>query len=331
MEQIQLSNFSFEGDNNVYLFDDGPETVLVDSGDWMEDTQADLERKLDAYSTSFADVDRIFLTHWHGDHVGLAGTIQAESGCEVLIHEADAPLVRGDEDAWDALDVTQHEYFDNWGMPEEQQATLEDIFGSQPLREQTVDVTEIQDGDTFDVNGMKLEAIHAPGHAAGLSMYAFERDGESQVLTGDALLPQYTPNVGGADVRVEKPLAKYLDTLEGIVTAGYDRAWPGHRNAIEDPTARAETIIEHHEERAWRVLDALATLGPSDPWTVSAELFGDLESIHILHGPGEAYAHLEHLEDSSDVVREGREYRLADGVADGIEETETEHWPLRAD
>ncbi|MEF8783419.1 MAG: hypothetical protein V5A39_10770 [Haloarculaceae archaeon] len=61
-----------------------------------------------------------------------------------------------------------------------------------------------------------------------------------------------------------------------IAAAGYRRAWPGHREPIEDPAARAEDIVRHHEERAWRVLDALCRRGPSDPWTVSADLFGDL-------------------------------------------------------
>jgi hypothetical protein len=106
--------------------------------------------------------------------------------------------------------------------------------------------------------------------------------------------------------------------------ADYDRAWPGHRDPIDDPTARAELIIYHHEERAWRVLDALRRKCPCDTWTVSDDLFGELEGIHILHGPGESYAHLEHLEREGAVVREGDRYRLADGVAERLDEMDGE-------
>jgi hypothetical protein len=67
--------------------------------------------------------------------------------------------------------------------------------------------------------------------------------------------------------------------------ADYDRAWPGHRDPIDDPTARAELIIYHHEERAWRVLDALPRKCPCDTWTVSDDLFGELKGIHILTAP----------------------------------------------
>lgn len=324
MEQIQLSNVSFEGDNNVYLFDEGPETVLVDTGDWLPDTRNALESALAAHGTGFADIDRIFLTHWHGDHVGLAGDIQAESGATVHVHEADAPLVAGDDDAWDALKRRQEDCFEHWGMPESGRDTLRDILAITPIRENAPTVTPLSDGDTFSVGDRTVEAVHAPGHAAGLCLYDI---GDGAVLTGDALLPVYTPNVGGADVRVEEPLARYLETLDAIAAAEYDLAWPGHRDVIDDPTARAVAIRDHHEKRAWRVLDVLRRRGPSDAWTVSADLFGDLEHIHILHGPGEASAHLDHLERAGNVERDGSVYHLADGVEEKLE-TGTERWAL---
>lgn len=322
MERIQLSNATFEGDNNVYLFD-GDETVLVDTGDWMAGTREQLVTALEARNLGFADIDRLFLTHWHGDHVGLAGDIQAESGATVHVHEKDVPLVSGDVDAWSRLDELHERRFEQWGIPEYGREVLRRIFTDTQTHENPPDVTPIQDGDTFTVDGQRFEAVHAPGHAAGLCMYAFG----DEVLTGDALLPQYTPNVGGADVRVDQPLALYLETLRDIVAAGYDRAWPGHRDVIEEPAVRAEEIIAHHRERAWRVLDTLRRLGPADPWTVSADLFGNLEGIHILHGPGEAYAHLTHLEQTGDVRREGDSYRLADGVAERVESADRV-WPL---
>lgn len=324
MERIPLSNAAFEGDNNAYLFDDGPETVLVDTGDWTDRTQEQLAASLDGHGVEFADIDRVFLTHWHADHAGLAGTIQNASGASVHVHEADAPLVAGDTDAWETLEATMEQRYTDWGMPEAERATLREVLVDLDSLGSWPDVTTFEDGATFTIDGEPLDVVHAPGHAAGLCL--FERGDE--VLAGDALLPKYTPNVGGADVRVADALAKYLRTLDGIVAADYDRAWPGHRNPIADPAARAETIIAHHEERAWRVLDALRRHGPCDAWTVSADLFGDLEGIHTLHGPGEAAAHLDHLVDAGDVMQSGHEYRLAAGVAERLEDGR-ERWPLQ--
>ena len=354
MERIPLSNHAFEGDNNVYLFD-GPETVLVDSGDRMDATREQLTAALGEHGVAFADVDRVFLTHWHGDHTGLAGEIQAEGGAEVYAHVDDAPLIEGDADAWDEMFAQQERLFDAWGMPEADQAALierrmgPDALGTLP------EVTTFEDGDTFAFEGpggeVELRVVHASGHAKGLSLLEFDAEeglsgGSSgrEVFSGDALLPVYTPNVGGADVRVEEPLAAYLRALRDVVEAGYRRAWPGHRDPIDDPADRAAHIIHHHEERARRVLDVLAERGPVDTWTVSAELFGDLEGIHVLHGPGESHAHLEHLERAGTVVREGAtagdgdggtegdggiwRYRLADGMAAELARVEGERWPL---
>jgi len=328
MERIPLSNRTFEGNNNAYLFADGPETVLVDTGDRMPGTADQLAARLAEHGTALAEIDRVFLTHWHGDHRGLAGRIQQESGATVYAHAADAPLIAGDPDAWEGMIDTQESYFEQWGMPEDGREVLRDILDSTAWREDPPTVTTIEDGETFAVNDHTLRVVHAPGHTAGLCMFETTVDGEDVVLSADALLPKYTPNVGGADVRVERALAKYLRTLRAIASADYDRAWPGHRDPIADPAARAEFIVHHHEERSWRVLDALRRKGPCDAWTVSDDLFGDLEHIHILHGPGEASAHLSHLEREGAVLREDGEYRLADGVEERLDDRDDERWPL---
>jgi glyoxylase-like metal-dependent hydrolase (beta-lactamase superfamily II) len=214
-------------------------------------------------------------------------------------------------------------------MPEDKQAELLGFFEN-GFEETTADVTPFEDGERFDLGERELEVVHAPGHAAGLSCFAFDGERGRELFSGDALLPVYTPNVGGADVRVEEPLRKYLETLVDVVQAEYARAWPGHRDPIDDPAGRASEIIHHHEERAWRVLAVLDQRGPTDPWTVSAELFGELESIHILHGPGEAYAHLDHLHRDGAIERGPDGYRLPEGTRERMTDLEDEAWPLVA-
>lgn len=301
---IQLSNHAFEGSNDAYLLGTEPDakTTLVDTGIAMADARESLETGLAAHEIAFGDVDRILLTHWHDDHVGLAGEIQAASGASVHVHEADAAIVAGDEDARDAMDDRMRGLLDAWGMPTEKQEHLLAFIAAGAGAEVAPDVTPFEGGDRFDIGSVELEAVHLPGHTAGLTGFAFDgRDG-AELFSGDALLPYYTPNVGGADTRVERPLAQYLDALARIHDRGFTRAWPGHRGPIIDPPGRAADIVDHHRERTRRVVDRLRA-EPKDAWTVSAALFGELRQIHVLHGPGEAYAHLEHLRNGGVVAR----------------------------
>ncbi len=299
MHHLQLTNAAFEGRNSVYLLgagDDAAPTTLVDTGIATPAVEAELRSALEDRDASFAAVDQVLLTHWHHDHAGLAGRIQAESDATVYVHEADAPIVAQDPDAVAAMEARQADYLDEWGMPDDKQAELEDFLQTHDdLQGEPADVTPLADGDTVDLGYFEAEVVHLPGHAAGLSAYAFEYDGRREAFVGDAVLPKYTPNVGGADVRVDRPLQQYLDSLRRVESLSLDRAWPGHRGPIFAPTERARDIAAHHDERTDRVVEVVRERGPVSAWAVSAELFGDLRNIHVLHGPGEAFAHLDHL------------------------------------
>lgn len=325
MHHIQLTNNAFEGRNSVYLLesDDERPTTLVDTGVATAAVREELEIALAEYDVTFADVDQVLVTHWHHDHAGLAGEIQDAGGATVYVHEADAPLVAGDRSAIDDLEALQERCFDQWEIPSEKRSELvEFLERHEGLRGHSTDVTRLSHGDEVSVGNLTLTAVHLPGHAAGLIAYVFERDGRREAFVGDAILPKYTPNVGGADVRVDAPLAKYLDSLERIVELDLDRAWPGHRGPIFAPAERAKDIARHHEYRTERVVDVIRNAAPLSAWEVSDALFGRLENIHILHGPGEAFAHLDHLVDAGLVsVSDGR-YELADDSLSATEAIE---------
>jgi glyoxylase-like metal-dependent hydrolase (beta-lactamase superfamily II) len=318
MERIRLENTVFEGLNNAYVFGvDADVTTLVDTGIATPATCEQLAEGLSDLGLEFADIDEILLTHWHEDHAGLAGAIQDAGDATVRAHTADAPIIAREPEAWEGMLERQRALLSEWGTPAGPREELLGVLDeNSSVSAASPTVEPFTDGERFRTAAGPLEARHLPGHAAGLTGFVFEDSEGPVLLSGDALLPHYTPNVGGADVRVERPLAQYLRTLERIIEGGFVQALPGHRNPIEDPSGRAREIIVHHRERTENVVGVLRDHGPADAWTVSAHLFGDLSDIHILHGPGEAYAHLDHLVAHDVVERTDAGYRLLDADAD---------------
>lgn len=317
LTRIRLNNTVFEGRNNAYLLD-GATPTLIDTGVSMPDTRSELVAGLSEAGVAVSDLDRILLTHWHADHSGLAGELAAEADATVFAHEADVPLVAGDDDAFAEVRALRERRFAEWGIPPDKQAELAAFRTEfEGAAGESVAVEPLTDGDRIAAGDAELSVVHLPGHAAGLAAFEVTAvDGaapdSAEAFVGDAILPQYTPNVGGADLRVDGPLAQYVDSLGRLAARDLDRAWPGHRDPIDDPAGRISEIRTHHVDRTRRVVDTLREHGPADAWTVSAHLFGDLHEVHILHGPGEAFAHLDHLEREGVVERDGSDYRLVD-------------------
>jgi glyoxylase-like metal-dependent hydrolase (beta-lactamase superfamily II) len=315
--RIPLDNTEFEGHNNAYLLQDGSDTALVDTGVDRDVAREPLRAALDDTGVDVADLDAVLLTHWHPDHAGLAGDLQAESGATVYGHPEDAPLIEQRDYALEELRENQERYFEDWEIPDAKRAALrERLAGGGALFGQGADVTTVTEGDEIRIGDLSLRVVHTPGHTAGHICYEYETERGLEAFSGDALLPHYTPNVGGADVRVDRPLAVYVSTLETIRDRGYERVNPGHRAPIEAPDERAEEIVEHHRERTERVLDVVASDGPVDTWSVSQSLFGEVRDIHILHGPGESYAHLDHLTRHGVLAVSDGRYRIEDVPAE---------------
>jgi len=310
VERIAHAAASPEGENSTYVLPDAG--VVVDPGPPGESPWGTLTAGLRAAGLPVEAVETVAVTHWHADHAGLAPRLAAAADAELVAHEADAPLVadyaaererRLDRDA---------RRLRGWGVPGSTVSGIVDGDTPSPMPD-TCPVRAVTDGASV-AGG---EAIHTPGHTAG--HLALRVDGA--LFVGDAVLPTYTPNVGGSDTRLESALGTYLDTLDGLVTR-VDRegepapgAYPGHGAAV-DLRTRIRAIRDHHAERLRDAVDALPDPdggegdGDGDgsgrtPWAVARDLFGEMAGIHAKMGAGEAAAHLAFAADHGFAERVG--------------------------
>ncbi len=298
-----------EGANSTYVLPD--EGLVVDPGPPGESPWEALTAGLRTAGLPIDTVGTIVVTHWHVDHAGLAPRLAAAADAELVLHEADAPLVadyavererRLDRDA---------RRLRQWGVPDGTVAEIVDGDTPSPMPD-ACRVKAVADGAS--VAG--ATAIHSPGHTAG--HLALRLDGA--LFVGDAVLPTYTPNVGGSDTRLEPALETYLDALDGLLErVGEDgpgagtatAAYPGHGSTVDLP-GRIRTIRDHHAERVADAVGTLPELGGSasdpggrTPWAVARELFGEMNGIHAKMGAGEAAAHLAFAADHGFAERVG--------------------------
>jgi hydroxyacylglutathione hydrolase len=117
----------------------------------------------------------------------------------------------------------------------------------------------MQPGETIEIGALKIEAIHTPGHTAGMLSLLF--DG-SDVFTGDTL---FKGSVGGVRAPGHTTYADLKTSIMDKLLAlpASTRIHPGHT----DPTTVAEELENNRFVRIWRGVDPEG----SEPCTAMGE------------------------------------------------------------
>ncbi len=272
------------GHVHAYLLpcDDG--WLVVDTGLGLLDAK---ERWAAELAKLCGPVRRVFVTHFHPDHVGAAADLADLTGAPVAQGRVDygqCELV-WDTDDWAGVLVA---WFRRHGVPDD--ATVELVEpGSayNALVRFQPDPELLEAGDELD----GWLTVAAAGHADGQLMLL--RDGI--LLAADHLLDRITPTVGLWPASRPDPLGDYLQSLEAATVLDARLALPGHGDPIDDPAGRARELIAHHRARLEETAAALDD-EPRSAYDVSFPLFGDdLKPATRRFAVAESLSHLERL------------------------------------
>ena len=224
------------GHVHSYLLPGDDGWTLVDTGIGLPDAQEVWKTALDG-----AEVARIFVTHFHPDHVGAAADVAELTG---------APVYQGDLDyaqcelVWanDEWPKRIADWFLTHGVPSEiTEELIESGAVYRPFIRYQPNPTLVDDGDRLD----GWELVAAPGHADGqLCLLAGD-----VLISADHLLGRITPTVGLWPESRLDPLGDYIESLERTIELAPAIALPGHGDPI-DGSRRSRARADRASPRA---------------------------------------------------------------------------------
>jgi glyoxylase-like metal-dependent hydrolase (beta-lactamase superfamily II) len=296
---------------NLWMLRDGDGWTVIDTGYNNDETRGHWDSVLGAVLDR-APVTRLIVTHFHPDHLALAGWFVEKFGCDLWMTYAEwmqAHLNRLGGATAD-IDARLAFYAAN-GINDD---------GAVGYRHTRPDFAKIilplpdvlhriNDGDVFPIGDHDWRVItgagHSPEHAA------LWCENLNVLISGDQVLPRITTNVSLQSVEPDgDPLRLYLDSLHKFRDVAPDAlVLPSHDRPFYGLHDRLDSLAEHHAERLEACWDACAE--PATGVDLIPALFSRKMDPHQMgFAIGEALSHAQYL------VSEGRLVKTRD--ADGL-------------
>lgn len=291
---------------NVWAIEDGEGWAIVDTGMGGSDTQQ-AWRKAFAGPLAGKTVTRVFVTHMHPDHIGMAGWITRKFDCRLWISRLEFLMCRslaadtGREAPTDALT-----FYRAAGWDEEAIENYRAKFGGfgKGLHALPDSFHRLTDGDEIMIGEHVWRVVvgsgHSPEHAClwcpDLKLF----------ISGDQVLPKISSNVSVFPTEpAGDPLTDWLTSLARIKTKAPDDllVLPAHNDPFYGLHARIDHLIAGHERGLARLEALIAE--PKRAVDVFHVLFRRKIDQWVLGmATGESIAHLNCLIARGRAVRE---------------------------
>jgi glyoxylase-like metal-dependent hydrolase (beta-lactamase superfamily II) len=290
---------------NLWLLDDsdkdGDGWAIVDTGINRDEVKAAWESVFEGRFTEAKPLKRVIVTHFHPDHLGLAGW---------LTRRFDVPLwMPREEWAWGRMlsldtDTTLRAAFRRFyhaaGFDDDMMAAAKGRAGRYAKAVSRVpgSFRRITDGMEISIGGRSWRVITGHGHSPELAcLYCQELD---VLISGDQVLPKISPNISVWPQEPDAdPLTLFLDSLEKFrgLGPGLDNntlVLPSHNLPFRGLDGRIDDLQAHHALRLEETVAISAV--PVTAVQVLGELFKrDLDTHQLFFAIGETLAHLHHL------------------------------------
>jgi len=290
---------------NLWLLEDGGGWTVIDAG-LADQSTRDLWQRLCAEQLGQKPIRRLIVTHFHPDHMGLAGWLCAETGAQFWMTRTEwlqgRMLSQDDSEAF----VEAGRRFDyRAGLPDER---IEERAQRGNAYRRRVDpppasYRRVRDGERLHIGEREWRVLIGTGHAPEMiCLFCAELN---LLIAGDQVLPRISPNVSVWPAEPEAdPLGDFLSSLERFRELPDDcLVLPSHGRPFFGLHARIDQLVGHHDERLAETLDACRE--SLTPMELTRRLFDrPLDSQQFGFALGESIAHANHLVDTGALERE---------------------------
>jgi glyoxylase-like metal-dependent hydrolase (beta-lactamase superfamily II)/8-oxo-dGTP pyrophosphatase MutT (NUDIX family) len=206
----------------------------------------------------------VVLTHHHRDHVSGAGAIASALRVPVYAHT--------------------------------------ETFARIPALPANIATQTLHDGDTIDLDGTILRALHTPGHAPG--HLALVDPARRVLFGGDLVSGLSTILVGPGDGDMDA----YLDSLAAVTAFDPKTVLPSHGPPL--PGKALAATIAHRQAREAGIVAVLADGPPKDLSTIAAAAYAGEADAPVFLRELQTRAHLDRLARRGRIAKHGDRYEL---------------------
>ncbi len=247
------------------------------------------------------EVDRVLLTHAHEDHLAGLSAVRAD---EIGVHERDLAALH-------SIDGLMALY----GIPAARVPAMTQLVTERFHYVGWPDAVGFADDAVWDLGGVSVRAVPAPGHTGGHCLFSIEPDDGSHrvVVLGDIDLSGFGPYYGDAQSSLDEfdATLQMLPSLvaDHYVTFHHKGVVDGHAAFVDAATTFASMIATREHALLGlvgepRTLAELCDIGIVYRPGTRPPLFGDGVEQHSIE------RHLDRLLAAGRVVSDGTRYRL---------------------
>ena len=289
---------------NLWVLDEGDGWTVVDTGLNTAETRA-LWEQIFAGPLKGKPLLRVICTHFHPDHMGLAGWLAENYGVLLWVTAKEIATARStfaqNEETMTPI-LIEHYRRAGLGDAAAQAATTRSNAYSRRVHPLPKNVVVIDPSKLIEAVGLSWRVVIGEGHSPQLAGPYAEDLGV--LISGGQVLPGISPNISVRSTEPgTNPLAKFLETLPRFGALPENTlVLPSHKLPFYGLRARVGQLIAHHAERLDVTRDACRP-GTNVDGVLKAMFPLDFDAHQLHFALGETVAHLNYLVGTGEIER----------------------------